>query len=160
MHEVNIDGYNFVIPPNYIAGKEIAGIYDGYKLQVEIDCYTTKIYRLEAGFFKTPERKLIGTLIYNPETSQMTLYKFVEMDKHHFIKGDEFGICNDIIKHLRSSDKIFISNGKQNYYISVSKALKVGEYKHFKDAELQLFIKLDDFKCKDVVTKIKRKRKK
>lgn len=143
---INGHEYTFEVPQNWIVAEEIKGNYDGYKLTHETNCYCSKIYKQNTNFFDDKEIKNIGTLIYNPETERITLYKHVNDEEHRFEKGLAYGINNEIIKHLRTFDKILIENKTNKFVISVAKALKVGQYLHFNKYELQLFIPISEFK--------------
>lgn len=157
---VNGHEYTFVVMPNWMVAEEIKGNYDGYKIEQETSCYKSVLYKINTGAFKTKERKNIGTLICNPETEQITLYKFVNDEEHRFKSGQMYGINNEIIKHLRTYDRILIEN-KTNYFeISVAKAMKVGQYLHFDKYELQLFIPISEFKTKEKSKKTKKKENK
>lgn len=144
----NIKGieYTFEVPQNWMVAEEIKGNYDGYKLTHDTNCYCSKIYKTNTSFYEDKKVKNIGTLIFNPETERITLYKYVNDEEHKFLKSQSYGINNEIIKHLRTFDKIIIENNKSKYLISVSKALKVGQYLHFDKYELQLFIPISEFK--------------
>lgn len=142
--------YEFEIPLNQELGSSMAQSYYGYKIQAKTNGYHTELYKVNTSAFLPKETKLIGTLIYNIDIDQITLYKFVDMTKHKFIKSDSFGVNNEIISRLRPKDRIFISNGEVNYIISVRKALTVGKYLQFDKYEKQLFIPIEEFKVKDV----------
>lgn len=144
----NINGhdYTFEVPENYIVAEEISGTYDGYKLTQETCCYCSRIFKKETSEFSGKEVKHIGTLIYNPDSSKITLHKFVDDAEHKFIKGQSYGINNEIIKRLRTFDRILIENKKNYFEIPVAKALKIGNYLHFDKYELQLFIPIEEFK--------------
>ena len=138
--------YTFEVPLNMIIAQDIAKSYDGYRIEQETNCYTSNLYKVNTSVFLPKERKLIGRLLYNPNYDYITLYKFVNDDIHKFLKSDAYGINNEIIKHLRTCDKIMIRSKDNKYTISVAKALKVGQYLHFDKYELQLFIPIKEFK--------------
>jgi len=144
--EINGREYTFEVPQNHIIAKDIAKSYDGYRIEFTTDCYTSKLFMVNTSAFLPKERKLIGTLRYNPETEIVTLVKFVDDEIHKFLKMESYGINNEIIKHLRPCDQILIVAGKAKFKISVNKAIKVGQYLHFNKYELQLFIPISEFK--------------
>ena len=138
--------YEIEVPDNAIIAKKVVGNYIGYKITQSTEGYTTKLFLQNEGFFEGKEKKCIGTLIYKPETDKVILYKKIDPKEHIHIKSSSFGINNEIIKNLRTSDTILIDDTKNLYSISVAKALKVGQYLHFTKFELQLFIPIDQFK--------------
>lgn len=144
----NINGYDyeFEVTENYLIGKKIEGKYPGYNIRQETNGYLTKIFLKSTDFYSTKEEKLIGALIYKPEIDNILLYKNINPEEHIHIKSSSFGINNEIMKNLRTSDKILIQVGKEKYFISVSKAMKVGQYLHFNQYELQLFIPIKEFR--------------
>lgn len=144
----NINGYDyeFEVTENYLVGKKIEGKYPGYNIRQETSGYLTKIFLKSTDFYSAKEEKLIGTLIYKPEIDNILLYKNINPEEHIHIKSSSFGINNEIIKNLRTSDKILIQVGQEKYFISVSKAMKVGQYLHFNQYELQLFIPIKEFR--------------
>lgn len=144
--EINGMEYTFEVPLNHIVATDIAKSYDGYRIEHNTECYISKLFKVNTSAFLPKERKLIGTLKCNPETEIITLIKYVDDDVHKFLKTEAYGINNEIIKHLRPCDKILIVAGKSKFTISVSKALKVGQYLHFSKYELQLFIPISEFK--------------
>ena len=149
IREINGHQYEFEVPENWIIAEEMKGVYNGYKLSHETSCYSSKIYKTNTSEFSDKETKNIGTLLFNPDTERITLYKFVNDEIHRFETGDAYGVNNEIIKRLRTFDRILIEN-KTNYFeISVAKAVKVGQYLHFDKYELQLFIPISEFKVKD-----------
>lgn len=149
--EINGHEYTFEVTQNWLAAHDIAKCYDGYKIFHCTSCYCSKLYLQNTSVFEeNKEPKLIGTLIYNPDTERMILYKKVSDEEHKFIKGQSYGINNEIIKHLRTFDKIIIDNSSNRFEISVAKAIKVGEYLHFNKYELQLFIPIEEFKMTDI----------
>lgn len=143
---INGHEYTFEVPQNAITAKEICRSYDGYKIECEISCNTTWFYKINTGFTVDKTPKMIGQLSYNPETERMTLYKFVDDEKHRFEASVSYGINNEIIKHMRVFDRIVISNKTNRFEISVAKAIKVGQYLHFDKYELQLFVPISEFK--------------
>lgn len=142
--------YEFEIPLNQELGNLMAQSYYGYRIETKTNGYHTELYKINTSAFLPKETKLIGILIYNVGIDQITLYKFVDMTKHKFIKSESFGVNNEIINRLRPKDRIFISNGECNYIISVRKALTVGKYMQFDKYEKQLFIPIKEFKIKDI----------
>lgn len=147
---INGKEYEFEIPLNQELASSITQSYYGYRIEDKTSGYHTELYKVNTSAFLHKETKLIGTLVYNVNMDQITLYKFVDMTKHKFIKSDSFGVNNEIISRLRPRDRIFISNGEVNYIISVRKALTVGKYMQFDKYEKQLFIPIEEFKAKDV----------
>lgn len=138
--------YTYEIPFNQEVAHGMAQSYDGYRIEAITQAYTTKLYKVNTSAFLPKERKLIGSLVYDTDTDTITLYKFVDNDLHKFLKGDCYGINNEIISRLRAKDRVLISDGKVNYKISVRKALTVGKYMQFDKYEKQLFIPIDAFK--------------
>ena len=135
--------YEFEVSDNIILAKSICKNYLGYKIEQKTEGYHTQLFMIEAG---QKDKKLIGTLIYNPKTENIILYKHINPQEHIHIKSKSFGINNEIIKNLRTSDKIVIDDGKDKYTISVANALKKGQYLHFTAFELQLFVPIENFK--------------
>lgn len=144
--EYNGYEYEIEVPDNAIIAKKVVGNYIGYKITQSTEGYTTKLFLQNEGFFEDKDKKCIGTLIYRPETDKVVLFKKINPDEHIHIKTNSFGINNEIIKNLRTSDYIVVDDNKNTYCISVAKALKVGQYLHFTKFELQLFIPIDKFK--------------
>ena len=148
-----INGYSFLNPYNNIIASKID--YDGndYKIKHKTECYSTEIYKIMGA-----EKKMIGKLNYNPDTNKLVLHKFINMDKHLFKKTSEFGINEKIFKNLRVCDIICFHINNVCYTINVSKAVKVGNYKNFKNSynsqDLQFFIPIEKLK------EIKKERKK
>ena len=138
--------YTYEIPFNQEIAHGMAQSYDGYRIEAITQAYSTKLYKVNTSAFLPKERKLIGTLVYDCDTDTITLYKFVDNDIHKFLKADSYGINNEIISRLRAKDRIFISDGKINYIISVRKALAVGKYLQFDKYERQIFIPISEFK--------------
>ena len=139
-----INGYEFFVPYNEIIARQIDYTGLDYTLKHKTNCYCTEIYKLWAG-----EKKMIGKLIFNPDTNKLVLHKFIKSDKHEMRKTSEFGINEKIFKNLRVCDMIVFHVDKVCYTITVSKALKVGNYKNFKgsyNSELQYFIPIEDLK--------------
>lgn len=155
--EVNGHEYTFEVPENWIIAEEIKGNYDGYKIIQETSCYCSKLFRVNTSAFLEKEVKQIGMLCYNPDTEKVTLFKFVNDEEHRFEKGQMYGINNEIIKHMRTFDRIVIENKTHKFEISVAKAVKVGQYLHFDKYELQLFIPIDEFKTTE--KKVKKNKK-
>lgn len=148
---INGHEYTFEVYQNWIIAQELVNQkYAGYQLKEKTNNNVTCIYKVNSKFFEKNIPKEIGKLICDIDTNRITLYKFVNLDKHYFLKSDSFGINNDILKHLRPSDYIVIETSKKEVYsISVQKALKVGQYLHFQEYELQLFVPITSFKkCK------------
>ena len=135
--------YEFEVPDNMIIAKSICKSYLGYKIEQKTEGYHTQLFMIASG---QKDKKLIGTLIYNPKTENIILYKHINPQEHIHIKSKSFGINNEIIKNLRTSDKIVIDDGKDKYTISVANALKKGQYLHFTAFELQLFVPIENFK--------------
>lgn len=152
--------YVFEIPFNQLIAKSMANSYYGYRIEDVTEAYSTKLYRVNTSEFLPKETKLIGTLIYEADIDRITLYKFVDMTKHKFEKTESFGINNEVISRLRPKDRVFISNGKQNYIISIRKALTVGKYLQFDKYEKQLFVPISEFKLSEVKKKKQRRIKK
>lgn len=142
---INGHEYTFEVPQNFIVAEEIKGNYDGYKIIHETNCYSSTLYKANTNFYEKKKMQNIGILVFNPETEKITLHKFVNDAEHKFLKSQSYGINNEIIKHLRTFDNIIIHNKKDKFFISVSKALKVGQYLHFDKYELQLFIPISEF---------------
>ena len=138
--------YEFEIPFNQEIAKSICQNYYGYKITSKTAGYTTQLFRVNTSAFLEKETKLIGTLVYDTEKDILTLYKFVDNEKHKFIKADSYGVNNEIISRLRAKDRLFISDGKINYTISIRKALTVGKYLQFDKYEKQIFIPIEEFK--------------
>ena len=141
---VEIDGRIYFQPYNDIIGCQIDYTGLDYRLRHITDCYCTEIYKLWAD-----EKKMIGKLVFNPDTNKLILHKFIKYDKHEMQKTSEFGINEKIFKNLRVCDLIVFHVDKVCYTITVSKALKVGNYKNFKGSynnELQYFIPIEELK--------------
>lgn len=139
-----INGYEFFIPYNEIIARQID--YSGYDYSIKhkTECYCSEIYKI---FGK--EKKMIGKLCFNSDTNKLILHKFIKSDKHEMHKTSEFGINEKIFKNLRVCDMIVFHIDKVCYTITVSKALKVGNYKNFKgsyNSELQYFIPIEELK--------------
>ena len=147
--------YTYEVPFNQEIGQSIAQSYYGYRIEAETTAYSTKLYKVNTSAFLPKERKLIGTLVYDYEKDWLTLYKHVNNDINKFIKAESYGINNEIIGKMRSSDKIIIEDGKFLYSISVRKALTVGKYMQFDKYEKQLFVPISEFKQ----TELKKRRK-
>ena len=146
-----INGYEFFVPYNEIIARQIDYECNDYKIKHKTDCYCSEIYKL---FGK--EKKMIGKLVFNPDNNKLVLHKFINLEKHEMRKTSEFGINERIFKNLRICDSIVFHLKNVCYTITVSKALKVGNYKNFKgsyNSELQFFVKIDD------LTKYERGRK-
>lgn len=144
--EINGHIYEFELLDNAIIANKIKGRYLGYNLTQFTEGCVSKIYMQETGCMSSGKKKCIGTLIYNQDKEKITLYKNVNPKEHLHIKSNSYGVNSEIIKNLRTSDGIIIDDKKNKYYISVAKALKVGQYLHFNAYELQLFIPIEQFK--------------
>lgn len=146
--EKEINGYTYEIevPENALIAKKIIGIYKGYVISQHTEGYNTQLFLHDINFPNQNEKKLIGTLIYKPEYERVILYKHINPQEHIHIKSQSFGINNEIIKNLRTSDYIIIDDSTNMYKISVGNALKKGQYLHFNAYELQLFIPIENFK--------------
>ena len=142
--------YEIEIPLNQVMANSMVQRYVGYRIAAITEAYSTRIYKVSTSAYLPGETKLIGTLVYDNEKDQVTLYKFVDMEKHKFIKMESFGINNEVISRMRAKDRIFISNGKINFIISVRKALSVGKYIQFDRYEKQLFIPIEEFRQKEI----------
>lgn len=143
-----INGYEYEIevPENAIIAKKIIGKYAGFEITQHTEGYTSELYLHNTGYFESKEKKLIATLIYKPNIERVILYKHINPQEHIHIKSNSFGINNEIIKNLRTSDYIIIDDGSNKYKISVGNAIKKGQYLHFTKYELQLFIPIENFK--------------
>lgn len=142
---VEIEGRIYFQPYNDIIGQQIDYMGLDYRLAHKTDCYCTEIYKLWAN-----EKKMIGKLVFNHDTNKLILHKFIKTEKHEMHKTSEFGINEKIFKNLRVCDLIVFHIDKVCYTITVSKALKVGNYKNFKGSynseDLQFFINIEHLK--------------
>ncbi len=141
---VIIDGYECLNPFNNIVACNIDYQGEDYQIKHKTDLYSSDIYKV---FGK--EQKHIGKLCYNPKSQILVLHKFIK-DNHTMLVSQEFGINEKIFKKLRVCDMIVFHVDNVAYSIRVSKAVKKGNYKRFKDSynceDLQFFIPIEELK--------------
>lgn len=144
--EVNGHKYTFTITYNEIIARQIDYTGMDYCLTHKTNCYVSEIIKRVQN-----EEKNIGKLIFNDKTKLLSLHKFINSDSHKMQTTSEYGVNEKIFKNLRVCDKIIFHVGQEVYKISVAKALKVGNYKHFKNSynsdDLQFFIPTSELKC-------------
>lgn len=152
---VEINGRTYCVPYNWQVAEMIKADYEGYKIRHKSSGCMSEIYKVTC-----KENKMIGKLIFNPDTKRLILHKFIKDDTHVMQTTQELGINADIFKNLRLCDKIVWHINNVVYVINVNKAVKVGNYKNFKDSynsELQFFIPISELKKLEEKTSKKKK---
>jgi len=162
---INGRKYEFELTENLIVAREIAALdLKGYRIGHQTDGYETIFYFICKTHFTT-EKKEIGRLYYNVDTSKFSLIKYINPEYHIHHKSNSLGVNGVIFSKLRMGDYIFFKIGKnKTYKIRVEKATRVGHYLMNTDkdgiySELQFFIpltELTEIPTKKKTTKRKR----
>lgn len=154
--DVEINGRTYCVPYNWQVAELIKADYEGYKIRHKSNGCASEIYKVSC----FGDAKMIGKLVFNPDTKRLILHKFIKNETHVMQTTEELGINADVFKNLRLCDKIVWHIDKVAYVINVNKAVKVGNYKNFKESynsELQFFIPVSELKKLEEKTSKKKK---